>query len=75
MIYTAVLERKDGTVKKHSSRPSKRYLNGHPEFVRYTESGYWNEFLYTTVYDIVNGMLVEVENKKRHERELGVCNF
>lgn len=53
MIYTAVLEQKDGTTKKHCGRPSKRYMKEHPEFVKYTESGYWNEFLYTTVKRIV----------------------
>lgn len=75
MIYSAVLTREDGTQKGHSGRPSKKYLQSHKEFIRYTERGKHNEYLYTSVYNIVNGKLVLVHDTESHERNIGVCNF
>lgn len=75
MIYIAELTREDGSTKKHSGRPTKKYLMAHPEFVKYYESGKHNEYLYRTEYDIVNGKLVEKSDHEIHERGIGVCNF
>lgn len=68
MIYIAELTRTDGTTKKHTGRPSRKYLLSHPEFVKYYESGNHNEYNYRTHFNIEKGNLIEVSDTESHER-------
>ena len=68
MIYISELKRADGTTKNHSGTPSKKYLQAHPEFVSYYESGHQNEYYYQTHFDIKNAQLIEVYDNEKHER-------
>ena len=70
MIYVAQLTDKDGNVKKHSGRPSKKFLISHPEFIKYYEAGKWNEYIYRTHFKIENAVLIEVSDFETHERNL-----
>lgn len=72
MIYIAELTRADGSTKKHNGRPSKKYLQSHPEFVKYYESGTHNEYDYRTEYKIENAKLIEVSDNESHERNRGL---
>jgi len=75
MIYIAELTAADGKTKRHSGRPSKKFLKAHPEFVKYYESGNNNEYNYRTHYKIENATLIEVSDSESHERNFGIANF
>lgn len=68
MIYVAELKTAEGKTRNHSGRPSKQFLQNHPEFVKYYESGKYNEYIYRTHFNIENSVLIEVSDFESHER-------
>lgn len=68
MIYVSELKTNEGKTRRHNGTPSKKFLLKHPEFTIYYEIGCYNEHNYTTIYDIVNGRLVEKSDFESHVR-------